>query len=184
MLLLLTAQHLLGPAGGFPADLPWDSLNETIKVAKAVSMDDPGVSVTSKRAILIKGAHKLDKTGMANDIAVFELDSSNNLPALRLSQTSPASGDRVWLYGRQRNSQVVELFPATVVRSDSQELRFVFDLNDIRLPGTSGAPVLNSAGEVVAINIGGVERAGKLMGYGNPVLSVRNHLHEALDGTP
>jgi hypothetical protein len=181
---LMTAHHLLGHAGGFPAELPWDHLNEMIKATTAVSMDDPGISVKCGRAILIEGAHASDKSGLQNDIAVFEVDSVAALPALKLAKVPPAPGDRVWLYGRQRGGTVLELFPGTVGRSTDTELLFVYDKSDIHLAGTSGAPILNSAGEVVAINIGGNERAGKTMGFGNPVSSIRNHLHRAAEGKP
>jgi hypothetical protein len=183
-LVLLTAQHLLGPAGGFPIEISWDHVNETVKSTTAVSMDNPGIHLTSKRAMLINGAHGMDKTGLQNDIAVFEVDATNALPALKLAEISPAVGDRVWLYGRQRGSEKAELYPATVKHSTRTDLTFVFDASDIRLVGTSGAPILNSAGEVVAINIGGGTHAGKLEGFGNPMLSIRNHLHRALEGKP
>jgi Trypsin-like peptidase domain len=180
VIVLMTAQHLLGHAGGFPAELPWDSLNETIKLTTAISMDNPDIHISSKRAVLIEGAHALDKTGLQNDMAVFEVDSANAQPALKLAENSPAAGDRIWLYGRQRDSKVVELFRGTVILSSPRELRFVYDANDIRLPGTSGAPVLNSGGDVVAINIGGYARDGKLVGYGNPMSSIRDHLRRAM----
>lgn len=176
---LMTAQHLLGPAGGFPSNVPWDALNQTIKKTTGVSMDDPSVIINCKQAILLEGAHALDKTGMENDIAVFESDAT--IPtALKLAEISPAVGDRVWLYGRERGGNTLKLFPGTVLKSNRKELDFVFDQNDIRLPGTSGAPVLNASGEVVAINIGGNNRSEKLVGYGNPVSSIRNHLQKAL----
>jgi hypothetical protein len=183
-IVLMTAHHLFGPAGGFPAEIPWDHLNEAIKQTTAVSVDDPGVRVSSKRAILIEGAHASDKTEMQNDIAIFELDSTNVMSALRLAEKSPAPGDRVWLYARQRGGTALELLPAMVVSSTRRELLFGFDQADVHLAGTSGAPVLDADGEVVAINLGGYARGGRRMGFGNPMLSIRYHLQKALKDKP
>lgn len=179
--LLLTAQHLLGTAGGFESEIPWDKLNDVVKLTAGISMDNYGVSISSKRALLIQGAHALDDKNLADDIAAFVLDSDKSRPTLKLAKVAPKNGDQLWLYGRQRGGDKLEFYPCKAVRSDSRELDYEFDSKSIKFPGTSGAPVLNSNGEVVAINIGGSEQKnGKLVGYGNPLLSIVSHLEKAL----
>lgn len=178
--LVLTAHHLLGSAGGFESELAWDKLNEVIKLTVGLSMDDSSIHVTSKRALLIQGAHALDRQGLANDIAAFELDYDKSRSVLRLAKTTPQIGDRLWLYGRQRGSESLELISCKVVASGAQELDYEFDISTIKLAGTSGAPVLNSDGQIVAINIGGAEQKGKLIGYGNPLPSIVTHLEKAV----
>ena len=178
--LLLTAQHLFGTAGGFESEIPWDKLNDAVKLTVGVSMDNYEVSILSKRALLIQGAHALDDKTLANDIAAFVLDSNKSRPTLKLAKAEPKKGDRLWLYGRQRGADKLEFYPCKVVSSDSRELDYEFDSKNIKMAGTSGAPVLNADGEVVAINIGGSEQKGKLIGYGNPLLSIESHLEKAL----
>ena len=45
---------------------------------------------------------------------------------------------------------------------------------------TSGAPLLNAAGEVVGINVGKGEIRGHTVGHANHVASLRRHLREAV----
>jgi hypothetical protein len=177
--LVLTAHHLLGTAGGFESELAWDKLNETIKLTVGLSMDDASVHVASKHALLIQGAHALDRRGLANDLAAFQLDYDKSRSVLKLAKTAPKIGDRLWLYGRQRGSENLELMPCTAVTSSALELDYEFDNNAIKLAGTSGAPVLNADSQVVGINIGGSEQKGKLIGYGNPLPSIVAHLQKA-----
>lgn len=179
--LLVTAHHIFGTAGGFESELAWDQLNEVIKLTVGISMDDSSVHITSKKALRIRDAHALDRTGLANDIAAFELNLQANQPVLRLAKTTPKVGDRLWLYGRQRGADKLELMPCKTVGSNTQELDYEFDDKTIKLAGTSGAPVVNSDGEVVAINIGGTEQKGKLIGYGNPMPSIVGHLEKSLE---
>jgi trypsin-like peptidase len=176
---MLTAHHLLGAAGGFESELAWDKLNEIIRLTVGLSMDDPAIHVTSKRALPIQGAHALDRGGLAYDLAAFELDYDRNRPVLKLAKTAPKTGDHLWLYGRQRGGEKLELLPCTVVASSALELDYEFDSRAIRLAGTSGAPVLNAEGQVVGINIGGGEQQGKLIGYANPLPSIVSHLQKA-----
>lgn len=178
--LLLTAHHLLGSAGGFPTELNWDQLNRTIKMTVGLSMDDSSTHVFSKRAILIQGARALDKAGFAEDLAAFELAPDKARPTLKLATQSPKVGDKVWLLGRLPGSSKLELVLGTVRSSTPKELRYEFDRGGIKLTGTSGAPVLNASGDVVAVNIGGGQREGKVVGIGNPLPSITALLTKAL----
>lgn len=177
---LLTAHHLFGSAGGFESELPWDKLNEVIKLTVSISMEDSSIHVLSKKALLIAGARALDNAGLANDIAAFELDYDKTRPALALAKIAPKVGERLWLYGRQRGSDRLELLACITTASNATELDYAFDNKTINLAGTSGAPVLNANAQVVAINIGGTEHNGKLIGYGNPTASIVAHLDRAL----
>jgi S1-C subfamily serine protease len=69
---------------------------------------------------------------------------------------------------------------AVVRKSSDSELEYIFDDKKINLAGTSGAPVLNVAGEVVAINLGGGEEGGRFVGMGNPCNSISNLLKAAI----
>jgi hypothetical protein len=59
------------------------------------------------------------------------------------------------------------------------ELEYVYDVRKINLAGTSGAPILNAIGEIVALNIGGDDDGGRLAGFGNPCTSILKFLKSA-----
>lgn len=69
---------------------------------------------------------------------------------------------------------------AVVRKSTESEFEYAFEEKQINLAGTSGAPVLNTFGEVVALNIGGGEEAGRYWGMGNPCDSISSLLKAAL----
>jgi hypothetical protein len=65
---------------------------------------------------------------------------------------------------------------AKVVRVDSGWLHFDYDDKTLILDGTSGAPVLNEAGDVVGINAGASEQEGRSIGFAVGVDAARKVL--------
>jgi Trypsin-like peptidase domain len=112
-----------------------------------------------------------------SDIAAFRVSSPTSLRPLQLAELLPGVGDPIWLAAKlepnakERTAQavVVEISPET----------FVFRFGSTSGTGplhTSGAPLLNRAGEVVGINVGGGILDGEKLGHGVHVASVRRHL--------
>ncbi len=178
---LITAYHLFGPAGGLPAKIAWNEMAAKIKQVDAVSMHDPAVHIISTNVIPIEGARASDSAGVSADIAVFALPEAKDRAILKLADKAPKVGDTVWLYGAQADSKVVELIPATVALSTDLELDYTFANPAIKLRATSGAPVLDAEGNVVAINLGSTTRRAKLVGFGNPMISIRERLGKAFE---
>jgi hypothetical protein len=176
---LITAQHLFGPGGGLPAKIAWNEMADKIKQVDGVSMHDPAVHLVSTNVVPIEGAHALDQKGPDGDIAVFALLESKDRATLKLGDKTPKVGDPVWLYGCQAGGKTVELLPAIVSLSTDKELDYTFDDKAIQMRATSGAPILDADGNVVAINIGSTTRRAKLVGFGNPLASIRAHLEHA-----
>src|SRR6185437_1242565 len=87
------------------------------------------------------------------DIAAFIANGTANVKGIRLAEATPGVGEAVWLAARFEGG--AQLRAAVVV--DKTELSFVFRyLDKPRGPKyTSGAPILDVNGEVVAINVGG-----------------------------
>ena len=72
------------------------------------------------------------------------------------------------------------LHPATCDGKDENgNLVYEFKDRSLNLAATSGAPILNAAGEVVAINVASDAIPGRLFGVGNPVERFRPHLIES-----
>lgn len=76
-------------------------------------------------------------------------------------------GDRVWLVSEVIGSQSL-VHSATVEGIQDGWLIYRFD-QPLELRATSGAPVVDALGEVVAINAGGGDDNGKTFGAGTPV---------------
>jgi hypothetical protein len=109
------------------------------------------------------------------DIAAFVVHDDAKVSGMRLAQEAPGIGEPVWLAARFEHGP--QLRAAVVV--DKTDASYVFRFAE-RSQGskyTSGAPILNIDGEVVAINIG----AGCLEGYrlGHAIHAESIHAHIA-----
>ena len=114
----------------------------------------------------------MTETSSASDLAAYRIDGKPKLPILRLASKDAAVGDIVFL-----DSGYVDWTPAEVIQVDADNLFYRFFMPNTQLRGTSGGPVVNQAGEVVALNVGG--REGKVtIGIGNPCTSMRKLLEK------
>lgn len=177
--LLLTAHHLFGPACGLERDFTWQEVPRIFVAVTGLSITDPTKAITSTRPLTIPGARGSDDQGYAQDVAAYRVDLPTVRATLHLAQTRPAVGDTVFLHGRQRGKETLDMLPAIVQVSTETELVYEFAAKDVALAGTSGAPVLNTTGQVVAINVGGGERDGSILGMGNPATSILKLLANA-----
>ena len=79
--------------------------------------------------------------------------------SLKLAPTQPKLGDTVWLVAQLVSGAPKDklLFKAKVSRVQDLALNYVVDDPDgtFELRATSGAPVVNERGEVVAVNLAG-----------------------------
>jgi hypothetical protein len=110
-------------------------------------------------------------------VAIWSRDDPAFRPA-RLAAGVPAKGERVWLAASVSGGASPEerLHAATSCGKDEfGNFIYEYDNRKLVLSGTSGAPVLNAAGEVVAINVGVDKIPNRLFGIGNPVDRFRPH---------
>lgn len=110
------------------------------------------------------------------DIAAFRVAPSASVQPVRLSAAPPAVGEPIWLAANLGAGTRERALQAVVVESTERTLIFQFAKGARMPPYTSGAPLLNRAGEVVGINVGGGMLDGYRLGHGNHVTSVRRHL--------
>ena len=168
---MLTAHNLFGKACGLTRDYTWEEMPKLYQVMTALSMTDIKHSITSSLPLTIPGARGMDKSGYDHDLAGYRVDSSNSSSALTLSAVRPMVGQIVYLLARQHGKEELEMMRAIVRKSSEAEFEYTYFSVGLNLVGTSGAPVLNQNGEVVAINIGGDIDRGR-WGIGNPCSSI------------
>ncbi len=171
--LLLTAHHLFSEAGGLDRELKWNEIAQLYPTATAHTADSDEPVAHGRKALSFPQARGMDEVGCDGDIAGYELAEGHTASVLPLAARSPEVGDMVYL-----GSSRLGWCPATVVRVEPKKLTYKFFQPHLQLRGTSGGPVVNAKGEVVAINLGG--KVGKVtFGVGNPCESMRAKLAAA-----
>jgi hypothetical protein len=162
---LVTAHHLLGPMGGLPAEVPWNDVPKAVKRASCKSIRNAAQSWTGM-PLAIPGAASFNnqtKDGL-RDIALLKVQGKIAVRPLKLAAAQPKPGDAVWLVAQLVSGAPKEklLFKAKVARVQDLALNYVVDdpAGTFDLRATSGAPVVNERGEVVAINLAGARVAG------------------------
>jgi hypothetical protein len=177
---VLTAHHLFGEAGGLDHQVAAEDLPKFCRDVQLADVDGKPTGRAS-HALFLAGAHPLTEDDFAHDLAAFRAPSLPPALALPLATRMPARGERVWLfarlYGGAPPTQL--LHAATVVESTPTSLIYLFDTRTLGLRATSGAPMLNAAGEVVGVNLGAAASPESLVGLANPVTSVRQLLSNA-----
>jgi hypothetical protein len=164
---IVSARHLLGPEGGFKKqtaakDVP--SFVQSIRIEDfsggSQDYDVTGLLVPSKRVKPVGG-------GPVDDMAIFRLhDTGAQSQALPLAEKIPTVGSQLWVIARVSggvpDGQVLQ---SGKVQSDHPWIEIQFDNDEIITAGASGAPVLNSSGEVVGVYSGHSNENGHVMGF-------------------
>ena len=110
------------------------------------------------------------------DVAAFRVAPSASIHPLRLAAALPAKGEPIWLAVNRGGGLRERTIQAIAVEITGQTLIFRFAAGATMPPHTSGAPLLNRAGDVVGINVGCGMLEGNLLGHGAHVSSMRRHL--------
>jgi hypothetical protein len=164
---LSTAHHLFGPDGGVEPQISWQALPKAVKRVTCQSTQAPAWQVIGGHPLAVKDAKSYAENGPKRDIAVFALETA--VPALTLATAEPKVGDLVWLVAQARSgaAPIQLLHKARVVEVSSDQLVYAYENKSIGLGGSSGAPVVNEFGQVVAVNFGGGKSAeGEKLGFG------------------
>jgi len=109
------------------------------------------------------------------DVAAFRVLPASKFQPLRVARAMPAVGDPVWLAANLGRGIRERTSPAVVAELTDDTFVFRYAKPAALPPYTSGAPVLNRAGEVVAVNVGGGTLDGYRIGHGAHVVSLRRH---------
>ena len=181
--LLVSALHLFGPSGGLlPKQLEAVDLKRRVLKIELRSIAKPedeisfkATSVTPDGAVVAR-----PMTGIG-DFVSFAAPESMRRFAFKVVTRPPAIGQRLLVvtsvFGSVRPSFV---FEAEVRGFQNGYLVYEFITPGFKPQATSGAPVLNLEGQVVAVNLGGsAGRNGETYGFANPASAWAN----ALKGT-
>ena len=172
--MMLTAHHLFSPAGGFKREYNWDEITSLVQKVKATSINDLYSWIETTEVLPIEGGHSFDGNSACYDLAVFPLVNEYKVPVLSLATKLPRRFENVWLFAEVLNKDSDKmLYQARVAHVDERSITYIFEDPTLDLTATSGAPVLNRNGEVVALNLGGGEQNGSLLGVGNPAAKIR-----------
>lgn len=176
--LLVTAIHYFGESDYISgAELP-DYVNggELYDILKDGSAADGTVS----SVLAIPDATAFgDAETCGKDVAAFTVADLASVNALPMASEPCQPGDVVYLaaYLSQDDTYVYDdcLYPCIVIEDDGTEIYYA--LSDLFLTGgASGAPLLNSRGEVVGIHIA----SGGSTRYGHSIQSIYEQLKNAL----
>ncbi|HEX9060540.1 MAG TPA: serine protease [Clostridia bacterium] len=177
--LVLTAYHLFGKDGGLPEKIPASNLPEVFEKVTFKDAYNDNPCGECDKILKIKDADT--NPNVNKDIVAIYFGEKLNAKRLKLSSNLPRKGEIVWLASPTILSLEPRLHKATVKSASDKMLYFEYEEKDIVLQATSGAPIINSAGEVVGLNIGGGEQKGKKVGIANPCTSMTKMIKKALE---
>ena len=157
---LVTAHHLLGPMGGLPAEVAWSDVPKAVKRATCGSVRNP-TQVWVGLPLAIPGAASFNNQTAdgLRDIALLSVQGNTTVKPLKLAAAPPKVGDPVWLVAQLVSGAPKDklLFKARVVRVQDLALNYLVEDPErtFDLRATSGAPVVDERGEVIAVNLAG-----------------------------
>jgi len=106
------------------------------------------------------------------DVTFYTTDSVPRGADISLAAAPPLVGQNVWLLCTQDSKgQKKELIPAEVTFSSNRSLQYKFS-SGVKYDGTSGCPVINSAKQLVGVNVCGHSKAGVAV----PIPTIRDSL--------
>lgn len=169
--LLVSALHLFGPSGGLPQQIEAVDLKKRVLQIELRSIAKPANTISFKAiSVTPDGAvvGKMPMTGIG-DFASFSAPQSMRRFALNVVTSLPAIGQRLLVVTSVLGSAGPFVFEAEVRGFQDGYLVYQFITPGFKVQATSGAPVLNLEGQVVAINLrGGTGRNGETFGSANP----------------
>ena len=174
---IVSALHLFGEAGGLNHDIPAAVLSSRWQ---GLSLEDCSSHIVHTNVpmqpVPLIMAKPMPNRSAHGDVAVCQLQQAGSLQLqpFPIAREVPAAGERVWLVSEVIGSSSL-IHPATIEGTEDGWLIYRFDRR-IELRATSGAPVVDGQGQVVAVNAGGGEQAGQTFGVGTPTTNFASSL--------
>ena len=172
----VSAQHLLGTAGGLKKDYLGSELKGFFKKLILDPIAAKNKRIETKKYISIPNAATFTDKTSENDIFIAQIAKPIDTKPFAIAKLRPKAGEKVYLYAQVANSKQL-LHPAVVAYASKDLIQIIYVKNNIKLRATSGAPIINQKREVIGINLGGGKtKAGKLFGVINPSTSILKYL--------
>jgi hypothetical protein len=187
---IITAYHLFGPAGGLAEWIPADAVGAGVTGATLQDIYSGKKVGVAGAAHVVEGARMMDENGADADLAVLRVGERSmrdrmeqgGLTPGELAAAGPKKGDAVYVATKPVSGEAPRAIPATVVEVSDTFVFYEFTNGGLDLTATSGAPLLDDAGKVVGLHIGGGQIEGKLIGSGAPIPAVRARIDKAMSG--
>lgn len=170
-LFLVTALHLFGPNGGLAAQIPSEHLPDHVKMTACISAD--GQHWAARRTLAIAGA--VPMATPFRDVAAFAADpaSLNGATRLQLADKPAAVGDEVWVVASMGGDGRIRRYGARVIYNGPDALQYAFVDGTLDMRASSGAAVVDGAGRVLGLHLGGGKDRGDLLGMAVPLDRLR-----------
>jgi hypothetical protein len=176
---MITCHHLFGPAAGLREQLSSDQIAAQVCGAVGLSMQDGKTIVVATTYLPIQNAGVFNQAGAAKDLAPFVVSNAQKLKVFEFAEKMPSKGDVVYLFARLRGEAEPKLFRAVVSKVDWTGVAYVFNEKSLDLRGSSGAPLINEEGKVVAMNLGSGGENAQLSGVGSSAGAIRKEIKAA-----
>jgi len=177
---LLTANHIMGTSGGFSQKWPSESLHEHFVKLSLYGLFSGDYHSSVDEIIPMDVGRFFDGT----DVAAFRLNNSTAYSSLPVAEKLPQEGDYVWLLAKDLSggdtSPIYHRAQVSAYKSFMNSLEFYYDNPNLSLQATSGAPILNKQGQVVALNVGGYESSGKILGVACGIIKIKDLIESAV----
>lgn len=179
---MLTALHLFGPSGGLRDQMGPEELRRGVSHVKLAGMEAGAKSLSFDLRSLTPAGVEPCCTGRAmrglGDVAAFTAPADPAPAALQVATAAATQGQHVFvLASLVRGASAGLRHEAVVMGAQDGYVYYKYVDPTVELRATSGAPVIDAAGKVVAINLGGGQMpeggAKAMVGMGNPATTWR-----------
>lgn len=172
---ILTARRMLGPEGGFPAQVTPENMRAFMKGISLRGLFG-GILNYDAKAVTIPTVE--DATSPTYDLAIFRSTRAMTDEAAVLAGSPPRKGEAVWLIAAKQSKTA----PATVTHTGAvvavgDWIVCQFQNPQIVTNDVSGAPVINARGQIVGIYSTFADQDGDKFAYIIPAALVRKYLN-------
>lgn len=176
---VLSCHHIFGPAGGLAEDVAGHALPAFIQKASVTDQDGKTFGLGPVLPVpYAKMFHPPTRDASA-DVSVFQAPAELAPSALELAPALPEKDEPVWLLARVTGQSEL-VWPAVAFFVTDTFFVYQFESRTIDQRATSGAPVVNARGQLVAVHLGGNPVQDVVRGVGTPLPSLRRALEAAL----